>query len=355
VALQLIYLVFSKLLSWILLRTRSDTTKDVEILVLRHQLAVLQRRTPRPRISWPDRALIAALTRLLPTRRRLGLLVTPATILRWHQRLVSRHWTTQPARSGRPAIPAGLRALAVRLATENPTWGYRRVHGELIGLGYQIGASTIWKILHNAGIDPSPRRAGPTWTEFLRAQANGILACDLFHIDTITLQRLYAFFVIEHATRRVHILGVTPHPNGAWLTQLNRNLLMDLDDAGQRFRFLIRDRDAKFTAAFDAVFTAINVTVIKSPVRAPRANAIAERFVGTIRRELLDRILIINQRHATAALRQYELHYNDHRPHRALGQAAPLRPLPHPTRAEINNVRRRDRLGGLVHEYQQVV
>jgi putative transposase len=354
VALQLIYLVFSKLLSWILLRTRSDTTKDVEILVLRHQLAVLQRRTPRPRISWPDRALIAALTRLLPTRRRLGLLVTPATILRWHQRLVSRHWTTQPARSGRPAIPAGLRALAVRLATENPTWGYRRVHGELIGLGYQIGASTIWKILHNAGIDPSPRRAGPTWTEFLRAQANGILACDLFHIDTITLQRLYAFFVIEHATRRVHILGVTPHPNGAWLTQLNRNLLMDLDDAGQRFRFLIRDRDAKFTAAFDAVFTAINVTVIKSPVRAPRANAIAERFVGTIRRELLDRILIINQRHATAALRQYELHYNDHRPHRALGQAAPLRPLPHPTRAEINNVRRRDRLGGLVHEYQQV-
>jgi putative transposase len=354
VALQLIYLVFSKLLSWILLRTRSDTTKDVEILVLRHQLAVLQRRTPRPRISWPDRALIAALTRLLPTRRRLGLLVTPATILRWHQRLVSRHWTTQPARSGRPAIPAGLRALAVRLATENPTWGYRRVHGELIGLGYQIGASTIWKILHNAGIDPSPRRAGPTWTEFLRAQANGILACDLFHIDTITLQRLYAFFVIEHATRRVHILGVTPHPNGAWLTQLNRNLLMDLDDAGQRFRFLIRDRDAKFTAAFDAVFTAINVTVIKSPVRAPRANAIAERFVGTIRRELLDRILIINQRHATAALRQYELHYNDHRPHRALGQAAPLRPLPHPTRAEINNVRRRDRLGGLLHEYQQV-
>jgi putative transposase len=147
VALQLIYLVFSKLLSWILLRTRSDTTKDVEILVLRHQLAVLQRRTPRPRISWPDRALIAALTRLLPTRRRLGLLVTPATILRWHQRLVSRHWTTQPARSGRPAIPAGLRALAVRLATENPTWGYRRVHGELTGLGYQIGASTIWKIL----------------------------------------------------------------------------------------------------------------------------------------------------------------------------------------------------------------
>ncbi len=352
--LQLIYLVFSKLLSWIVLRTRSETAKEIEILVLRHQLAVLQRRSPRPRISWPDRALIAALARLLPTRRRLGFLVTPTTILRWHRQIVTRRWTTQPARCGRPAIPAGLRALAVRLATENPTWGYRRVHGELIGLGYRIGASTIWKILHNAGIDPSPRRAGPTWTEFLRAQARGILACDLFHIDTITLQRLYAFFVIEHATRRVHILGVTPHPTGAWLTKLARNLTMDLDDAGRRFRFLIRDRDAKFTATFDAVLTCSGIQIIRIPVRAPRANAIAERFIGTIRRELLDRILIINQRHATAALRQYELHYNDHRPHRTLGQAAPLRPLPHPTRAEINNIRRRDRLGGLLHEYQQI-
>jgi putative transposase len=353
VALQLIYLVFSKLLSWMVLCTRSDTAKEIEILVLRHQLAVLQRRAPRPRISWPDRALIAALTRLLPTRRRLGLLVTSATILRWHQRLVTRHWTTQPARSPtrdphRPPCPGDPPGHG------QPTWGYRRVHGELTGLGYQIGASTIWKILHNAGIDPSPRRAGPTWTEFLHAQAHGILACDLFHIDTITLQRLYAFFVVEHATRRVHILGVTAHPTGAWLTQLARNLLMDLDDADQRFRFLIRDRDAKFTATVDAVFTCIGIQIIRTPVRAPRANAIAERFVGTIRRELLDRILIINQRHATAMLRQYELHYNGHRPHRALGQAAPLRPLPRRTGTEIHNVRRRDRLGGLLHEYQQV-
>jgi transposase InsO family protein len=354
VALRLTYLVISKLLSWIVLRTRSDTTKEIEILVLRHQLAVLRRCTPRPRISWLDRAVVAALTRLLPARRRLGLLVTPATILRWHQQLVSRRWATQSARPGRPAIPAGLRAFAIRLATENPTWGYRRIHGELAGLGYQIGASTIWKILRNAGIDPSARRAGPSWAEFLRAQAHGILACDLFHVDTITLHRLYAFFVIEHASRRIHILGVTAHPTGAWLIQLARNLTMDLDEARQRFRFLIRDRDAKFTGAFDAVFTASGMQIVKSPVRAPRANAIAERFVGTIRRELLDRTLIINQRHATAALRQYELHYNDHRPHRALGQAAPLRPLPERTTAEINNVGRRDRLGGLLHEYQQV-
>jgi putative transposase len=247
--------------------TRCHRAKEIEILVLRHQLAVLQRRAPRLRMRWADRALIAALTRLLPTHRRLGLLVTPATILRWHRRLVSRRWTTQPTQPGRPAIPAGLRALAVRLATENPTWGYRRIHGELAGLGYQIGASTIWTILHSAGIDPSPHRAGPSWTEFLRTQAHGILACDLFHLDTSTLHRLYVFFVIEHATRRVHILGVTAHPTEAWLTQQARNLTMNLDDAGQRFRFLIRDRDAKFTAAFDAVFTAIDASIIRTPAR----------------------------------------------------------------------------------------
>jgi putative transposase len=174
------------------------------------------------------------------------------------------------------------------------------------------------------------------------------------HLDTITPRRLYVFFVIEHVTRRVHILGVTAHPTGAWLTQQARDFCMDLDDAGRRLRFLIRDRDTKFTAAFDTVFTATDVRIIKTPVRVPRANAIAERFVGTVRRELLDRILIINQRHATAVLRQYERHYNNHRPHRTLGQAAPLRPLPHHMRTEIHNVRRRDRLGGLLHEYQQV-
>ena len=336
------------------LHARSDTANEIEILVLRHQLAVLQRRTPRPRISWSDRAVIAALARLLPARRRRGFLVTPATILRWHRQLVRRRWTTPGISPGRPAIPAGVRALIVRLATENPTWGYRRVHGELAGLGYHIGASTVWKILNGAGIDPAPRRAGPTWAQFLRAQAQAILACDLFHLDTITLHRLYAFFVIEHATRRVHILGVTAHPTAAWLTQLARNLLMDLDDADRCFRFLIRDRDCKFTAGFDAVFAAIDLGIIRTPVRAPRANAIAERFVGTVRRELLDRLMIINQRHAAAVLREFERHYNNHRPHRSLGQAAPSRPLPHRAPTEIAKIQRHDRLGGLLHEYQQV-
>src|SRR4051794_32293320 len=224
-AIKLVYLMLTRLVAWIALLARSETANQVEILVLRHQLAVLQRSKPRPRMSWADRAFIAALVRLLPRHRCLGLLVTPATVLRWHRQLVARRWTTTPARPGRPAIPAGLRALAVRLAIENPTWGYRRIHGELAGLGYRIGASTVWNILRQGGIDPSLRRAGSTWRQFLHAQAQVILACDLFHLDTITLHRLYAFFVIEHATRRVHILGVTAHPTGAWLTQQARNLL----------------------------------------------------------------------------------------------------------------------------------
>ena len=274
--------------------------------------------------------MITALTRLLPTRRRLGLLVTPSTILRWHRRLVSRRWTTQPVRAGRPAIPAGVRALILRLASENPTWGYRRVHGELAGLGYQIGASTVWKIMRSAGIDPVPQRTGPTWAQFLRAQAHGIIACDLFHLDTITLHRLHAFFVIEHATRRVHILGVTAHPTGEWLTQQARNLVMDLDDAGAAFPVPHPRPRHQVHRPFDAVFAAIDIKIITTPVRAPRANAIAERFVGTIRRELLDRTLIINQCHAAAVLREYERHYNDHRPHRTLARPLPYDPFPSP-------------------------
>ena len=237
---------------------------------------------------------------------------------------------------------------------QNPTWGYRRIHGELVGLGHRVAASTVWNILRTAGIDPAPLRSGPTWRQFLTAQAHAILAVDFAHVDTVFLRRLYLLVVIEHSTRRVHLAGITAHPTGAWVTQQARNLLIDLGDHADQFQFLIRDRDAKFTAAFDTVFTAIDVRIIKTPVRAPRANAIAERFVGTIRRELLDRLLIINQRHAAAVLHELEHHYNDHRPHRTLGQAAPSRPLPCRATTEIHKIQRHDRLGGLIHEYQQV-
>jgi putative transposase len=251
-------------------------------------------------------------------------------------------------------VPADVRALVVRLASENPTWGYRRIHGELCRLGYRIGASTIWTILHRAGVEPAPRRSALSWRQFLRVQANGVLAVDFFTVDTVFLQRLYVLFVLGLATRRVHVLGVTPHPGGDWVTQQARNLLMGLESRVGQPRFLIRDRDAKFTAAFDAVFAAEGIQVLRTPVRAPRANAYAERWVGTVRRELLDRMLIVGCRQLRSVLAEYVDHYNGHRPHRALGQAPPLGPAEPPVIPPAGRVARRDRLGGLIHEYAQV-
>jgi transposase InsO family protein len=216
-----------------------------------------------------------------------------------------------------------------------------------------VGAATVWRILHKAGIDPVPRRSGPSWSQFLRTQAEGILAGDFFHADTITLTRLYCFAVVEHATRRVRVLGVTANPTGAWVTQQARNLMLDLGDRAGGFRFLIRDRDSKFTAMFDEVFRAEGIRIVLTAPQAPRMNAIMERWVGSVRRELLDRILIINAAHLRKALYEYESHFNGHRPHRALNQASPLRALPDPIDDDVRVIRR-DRLGGLLHEYAQV-
>jgi putative transposase len=337
------------------LLARSAQSKNAEILVLRHEIAMLRRQVNRPRLSWADRAVFAALTGLLSPACRLHRIVTPATILRWHRDLVKRRWT-QPRghRSGGRRTAPELRRLVLRLAAENSSWGYRRIHGELTGLGYRIGASTVWSILKQAGIDPAPRRDGPSWRQFLQAQARGILATDLFCVDTLLLQRLYVLFVVEHATRRAYVLGVTAHPTGAWVAQQARNFLMDLGDRAAEFRILIRDRDSKFTDVFDAVFASEGIRILRTPVRAPRANAIAERWIGTARRELLDRILIVNRRHLTAVLTQYVAHFNHHRPHRALNQAAPLRSLPPPAALSQPHVRRRDVLDGLIHEYTQV-
>src|SRR5512133_3259896 len=239
------------------------------------------------------------------------------------------------------------------MAQENPTWGYRRIQGELVGLGHPIAASTVWTILKKAGLDPAPRRSGPTWRQFLTAQAQAVLAVDFAHVDTVFLRRLYLLVVIEHGRRRVHLAGITAHPTGAWVTQQARNLLMDLGDRAEQFRFLIRDRDSKFIPAFDVVFTGADIRIIRTPVRAPRANAIAERFIGTLRRECLDHMLITGRRHLAVVLYEYLEHYNTHRPHRSLNQHPPARPTPPPCEATVRPLRR-DRLGGLIHEYVQV-
>jgi putative transposase len=333
---------------------RSSRSKNAEILVLRHKVAVLRRQVSRPRLSWADRAVFAALTRLLSRAGRLNRILTPETVLRWHRDLVKQRGAHPRRRTAaRPTAPE-LHRLVLQLASENSSWGYRRIQGELAGLGYQVAPSTVWSILKRAGIDPAPRRDGLTWRQFLTAQAHSILATDFFCVDTLLLHRLYVLFVVEHATRHLHLLGITANPSGAWVAQQARNLLMDLGDRVTTFTFLIRDRDSKFTDAFDAAFASEGIRILRTPVRAPRANAIAERWIGTLRRELLDRILIVNHRHLERVLAEYLMHFNHHRPHRGLNQAAPLRPLPSATSLSHPRIRRRDRLGGLIHEYAQV-
>jgi hypothetical protein len=289
VAVRLLYRIMVQVFSWLALLARSSASKDVEILALRHEVAVLRRANPKPRIGWTDRAVLAALSRLLPKALRAHRIVTPGTLLRWHRRLLAAKWR-QPKPPGRPPIPDDLVALIVRLAMENPTWGVVRVQGELRRLGHRVAASTIRKTLRARRIPP-PSRRDDTWRMFLRSQAETILAIDFLHVDTVMLKRLYAAVVIEIGSRRAYLLGVTGHPTGAWATQLARELTFDLEQAGHRFTRLIRDRDAKFTEAFDAVFASIGVEVLLTAPQAPRMNAYAERLIGSIRRECCYRIL----------------------------------------------------------------
>jgi putative transposase len=358
VLLRLAYLAVSDAFALLRLLPHSDRDNAVEILALRHQIGVLQRRLggQRPRFQPADRAFLAALLHRVPARvrRELRLLVQPDTILRWHRDLLARHHGAQsrPKRPGRPRTVRSVRALVLRLANENPTWGYRRIHGELLTLGVKVAASTVWQILRDAGIGPAPERAQTTWAAFLRSQAQALLGCDFFETTTLTRTKLFVLAVIEHATRRVRILGVTPHPTTSWVTQQARNLVMDLQDAGvTTVKHLIRDRDGKFPALFDTILADAGITVVLSGVRMPRMNSIMERWVLTCRQELLDRTLIWNQQHLLQALREFEDHYNRHRPHQGLANARPLAVLPQPMATDLR-IHRRDRLGGILHEYQ---
>jgi putative transposase len=348
---SLAYLLVRTLLRLLVRDGQGEAAKDLEIVVLRHQLNVLRRQVKRPRLRPFDRAFLAATARRLPRARWERFLVTPKTLLRWHRELVRRKWARYSnRRPGRPPLPAELRELILRLAKENPSWGYKRIQGELLKLGIKVSATAIRKLLSRRGLGPAPRRGDTTWRQFLAQQASSMVTCDFFTVETVWLKRIYALVFIELATRRVHLAGCTTNPDGAWVTQQARNFSFDLDQRARPLRFLIHDRDAKFCGSFDELFATEGLRVVRTPVRAPRANAICERWIRTVRTECLDWLLIFSRRHLEHVLRVYVRHYNRQRPHRALHLQQPeqVEKTSLPVDARVC---RRDRLGGLLHEY----
>jgi transposase InsO family protein len=350
VFLSLCYLVLCHVLRLAVLGCRSKDFKELEIVVLQHELGILRRRTPRPTMTTVDRLFLAAASRLLPRLRWRSFLITPTTLLRWHRRLVAKRWTPS-RRAGRPPIRRDVRELVLRLARENPRWGYQRIVGELKGLGVAVSATTVRTWLRESGLGPAGTRPSSTWREFIRTHRHNLLAVDFFTVETVWLQRLYVLFFIELGTRRVHFAGCTPNPSGPWVAQQVRQLTWTLAERPQRLRFLIRDRDSKFTESFDRVFESEGIEIVRTPFRAPQANGVAERFVRTVRSECLDWLLIFNRCHLEQVVRVFIAHYNGHRPHRALTLAPPG-----PTRLPAGEwsgacVCRRDRLGGAIHEY----
>jgi hypothetical protein len=353
---SLLYVVVCRLFAFVLLLGRGERSKELEILVLRHELSVLRRQVKRPRLEPRDRLVLAALSRVLPRRSWGAFVVRPETLLRWHRRLVARHWTYPHRGPGRPPIGGEVRELIVRLARENTSWGYLRIVGELRKLGIDVSATLVRNVLADAGLPPAPKRDRLSWRSFLRAQGESIIATDFFTVDTVWLRRLHVLVFLSLGSRRIEYFACTSKPDTAWMLQQARNLLMDLDDRGLQVRFLIHDRDAKFPAAFDAIFATENIKVIRTPIQAPNANAHVERWIGSVRRECLDRFLVLGRHQLEHVLRAYVRHHNSQRPHRALDLRAPdsinapiARGDP-PTDTAI--VHRRDLLGGLIHEYE---
>jgi transposase len=340
------------------LAARGDAVLLAEILVLRQQNVVLRRQVARVRYEPADRAWFAALSGLIPRARWAEVFaVTPATLLSWHRRLVAGKYTPARRRPGRPSTRPALKVLILRMARDNPRWGHERITGELFKLGHRIAKSTVWQMLHDAGIDPAPRRCGPTWRQFLTAQARTIIATDFLHVDTVLLKRIYVLVFIEHHTRRLHVAGITANPDGAWTAQQARTLAMALGERLEEMRFLIRDRGGQFTSSFDAVFENRGLRVLRSPPQAPRANAICERLIGTLRWEVLDHLLILNETHLRAVLAEYAAHYNAARPHQGIGQCVPDDDPDHSSARlidlEATRIRRKRVLGGLTSEYQE--
>jgi transposase InsO family protein len=336
----------------VVLACRSPGSKELEILVLRHERSILRRQARRPQMRDADRLFLTALSRAHPRHVWSAFSVSPRTLLRWHKRLVARRWTYGHRRPGRPAIGRDVQALVLSLARENPTWGYRRIVGELRGLGVSIAPSSVRAILIRHRLPPAPQRDGASWRQFLRQNSATMLACDFFTVETVWLTRIYVLFFVSLERRRVEFVASTRNPDGRWAAQQARNLLMHLADRGQSFRYLLHDRDSKFSGGFDEIFRSEGVTTIRTPIRAPNANAYAERWVGTLRRECLDRILIINRRQLDHVLRLYANHYNRHRPHRSLSLRPPDEPASAPGSARIQHIRKHQLLGGLINEYR---
>ncbi len=328
--------------------------RDVEIMVLRHQVRVLRRRNGRPKLRRIDKLLLAAASRILPRDRWASFFITPATLLRWHRELIRRKWTYRRKRYGRPPIGPEIYALVCLMARENPRWGYIRIQGECRKLGIRVGATTVKRILDREGLGPAPRREGPSWSEFLRAQAQGILATDFFTVETVFLRTLYVLFFIEIGSRKLRFLPSTRHPDQAFVTQQARNLSFELQDRDRPLRFLIHDRDSKFPSSFDEVFRSEGAEVILTPIRSPKANSFAERSVRTVRHEVLDLTLVLGRRHLDRLLAAYECHYNSQRPHRGLGLRVPECLHPVAPVDEVPRIERHDVLGGLIHEYHAV-